>query len=76
MFYLFDIPSDRDQLRLGDIVRHASDGKAYVVVSTHPLVVTRASVIDNPSEWRLLVKDGDTRFEWTVSEAELLEGDF
>jgi major membrane immunogen (membrane-anchored lipoprotein) len=45
-----------DNLQVGDLIRHASDGQAYVVMGNFGNHVTAARVMDvtNPDEWEVV----------------------
>ena len=49
-----------DQLKPGDIVRHAS-GNGYIVIETLPHVIAiRTIKVTNPSEWELMSLNNQT----------------
>lgn len=48
-------------LKVGDIIRHKSGGKAFVVTGNYGHHVTAVASVDvtNPHEWERLVKPGE-----------------
>lgn len=65
------------RLKVGDLIRHKSDHKAYVVSGNYGDRVTAVRTVDmtNPSEWALVREDGSEIADYEIYSGDSIEGD-